>query len=168
MKKVRRITALLLCIAVMFTLTACSSKKSAKLQIFSNLSKQEGYTNAAKKHFSNVSWTGSDSVSASDLSDDTRYVVLIQNGEDVLSIEPIEGKRFTVLVYDKEGENIRITMRYCVGTTDNCVVKGNVVDGEMSFNRDMTLAETASADASKRAETIFNVIYQTIVDVEGE
>ena len=170
MKAVRKTVALILCVCALLTLSACSAKKSAKLQICS-AAQQEEYLKAAKKHFSNVGWTRADlpeDAPGAVSGDDTRYAVIISENEDVLGLEAVEGKRYTILVCDKPGSDVRICMRYCVGTTDRCVVKGNVVEGEMSFNRDMTLSGTAASNASERAGLIFDIIYQTLVDIEGK
>lgn len=182
-KKQRSITLVAICIISLFVLAACSSKKGDALQIFSDEYAEE-YQSAAREHFSKVNWTRADyfgnpeehnvslengtlSLEIGTISDDTRYVVVISGEEEILDRDPLEGKRYTVYVYDNGTDDIRISMRYSVGTTDNCVVKGNVVDGEVTVNRTIELSGSGTADTSDRAALIFNALYTALVDIEG-
>ena len=142
MKRIKRYVAVIL--IVMFcaaALTACSAKKEGMLRIFSAEQSADVYMNAAKKHFSNYGWenfaddvheiskklNGETVVSGTSggirMSNDARYVVVVSEDEEILNSERIEGKRFSFFVYDNGNDDIRISMKYCVGTTDNCVVK---------------------------------------------
>lgn len=171
----------------LLTLTACSAKKRDALQIFSAGHNDE-YLSAAKKDFSNVGWSnaryldytdgaleysheyngGIATVKIGGVGDGTRYVVVISEDEKILNSEPIEGKRYSVFVYDNGSDDIKISMRYNVGTTDNSVVKGNVTAGEFAYNNSLDIAASEISDPSERAGLIFNALYEALVDIEGK
>lgn len=178
------ITAAILLLALLVTLTGCSGKKKDALQIFS-AENNDAYMEAAKNHFSSVGWSNADyteeahqisreynggtaTMTFGGIRDDTRYVIVISEDEAILDSVPVEGKRFTAFVYDNGSDDIKITMCYCVGTTDNCVVKGNVTSGEFAYTNDISIAASEITDVSKRAGLLFDGLYKAFVDVEGK
>ncbi len=188
MNRLKQVAVLLPVFMVcLFTLTACSAKKSGKVQIFSGEHHEE-YMNAAKEHFSKVGWSNADYMDYTDgpteysheynggtatirigeIGDDTRYVVIISEEEEILNREPIEGKRYTCFVCDNGSDDIKISMRYNVGSTDNCVVKGKVTSGEFAYNNSLDIAASGISDASERAALIFNALYEQFVEIEGK
>lgn len=188
MNRIKQYVVLILAFVIcLLTLPACSAKKGDALQMFSAEYSEE-YMTAAKKHFSHVGWSNTKYSDYTDgaleyshkyngsivtmkiggVSDDTRYVVVISEDEKILNSEPLEGKRYSVFVYDNGSDDIRISMRYSVGTTENCVVKGNVTSGEFAYNNSLDIAASETSDASKRADLIFNALYEALVNIEGK
>lgn len=179
-KTIRYIALILAAIVCLFSCTACSSKKGDGLQMFSSGHSEE-YINAAKKHFSNVGWSnanytdgaleyshGAVSAKIGGIDDDTRYLVVISEDEGILTSEPIDGKRYSVFVYDNGRDDIKISIHYCVGTTENCVVKGNVVSGEFAYNNSLNIKASEVSDPTERAVFIFNALHEALVDIEGK
>lgn len=177
MNKLKRYIGLIgICMICLLVLTACSSKKSDFIKIYAS-ENLDDYREAAKKRFSSVG-TSNGNYKKDNLDepmdvggitfDPPRYVVVISDEREILDSKPINGKRYSIFVHDTGDENITISMHYLVGTTDNCVVKGNVTSGELSYNRTLYINAPANLTASERAEFIIDSIYDAIVDVEGK
>lgn len=183
-RSIRYIALILAAIVCLFSCTACSSKKEDRLQMFSSGHSEE-YMNAARKHFLNIGWSNSDytdgaleysheynggavNIKIGGIDDDTRYVVVISEDEGILTCEPIDGKGYSVFVYDNGSDDIKISIHYCVGTTENCVVKGNVVSGEFAYNNSLTIKASEVSDPEERAVFIFNALHEALVDIEGK
>lgn len=185
MNRLKRVAWLVLvCVFCACALAACSSKKDGGLTIFSD-DNGDAYQTAALKHFSNVSWAKTEFMDAplelvrenngsvstmriGGISENTRYVVVISDAEEVLDRSPIEGKRYSVFVYDNGNDDIKVSLRYNVGTTENCVAKGNVVSGEFVIDQSLVIPASEVSDSSKRADVIFDTLYAKLVDIEGK
>lgn len=177
MNRSKRYAVLILAFVVcLLALTGCASKKAGLVMIYSAEHLEE-YTDAATKHFSAIGWSKGNYAN-DNLSEPTqvgnvridppRYAVVISEEEEILDSEPIEGKLYSIFVYDNGSDDIKITMCYSVGTTDNCVVQGNVTSGEFAYNNSLDIAASGNSDASKRASLIFNALYEALVDIEGK
>lgn len=177
MNRFKRYAVLILTFVVcLLALTGCASKMAGRVMIYSAEHLEE-YADAAKKHFSGIGWTKGNYAN-DNLSEPTqvgnvridppRYVVVISEEEEILDSEQIEGKLYSIFVYDNGSDDIKITMCYSVGTTDNCVVQGNVTSGEFAYNNTLDITASGISDASKRASLIFNALYKALVDIEGK
>lgn len=161
----------------MLIFAACSSKKAGEMQIYS-AKRSEEYKNAAMKRFASVSVDAEEGKALSEkgistagienLAENTRYAVIISEDKAVLDREQLEGKRFTILVHDRGSDKMKLVVLYGVGTTDNCVIKGNVVKGEMQFRNVVDIETSDVSGESERAKLLFDMIYHQIVEVEGE
>ena len=181
--KLRGTITLLAALAAVLVFAACSAKKEAKIQIYSDDHAEE-YMNAAKEHFTGVGWSKSEYIGEEQvyeqqsengsvsvkigLTDSTRYVVVIGTDEQILASAPAEGQRFTVNVFDDGSGDIKLAVRYKAGTTENCVVPGAVQDGEMAVDETADVAVAGVTDPAERAKLIFDAIYTILVRIEGK
>ena len=163
MKTIRRIMVLALCAALLLTLTSCSSGRSGKMNLYAEANKEE-LLKAAKEKFSSVEWAESaDAVGADD-----KFVVRIGSGSETTDQEAKDGKHYSVYVKDDGSGDIIMAIRYYVGTTEKCVFKGNVVDGEMNVNRTVTITADGETDTAKRAGLIFSTLDVMMKEIEGK
>lgn len=172
----------LVCLSL--AMVGCSSRKAAPMKIFSD-DKGDEYQTAALKHFSNVSWAKMDfmdaplelirenngsvsTVKIGGIEEDTRYVVVITDDSAVLTRSPFEGKRYSVFVYDNGRGDIKISLHYHVGAPENSVLEDDVMSGDLQIEHGIVIPATEVSDPSKRAEVIFDTLYEKLVDIEGK
>ena len=161
----------ILCVTV---LSGCGNSKGSsnngvvgdKLIIYSS-DHSEDYLSAAKKYFNADSKESSDPVNDSleGIGGDVGYVAIISDDESVLDHEQIEGRRYTVNVFDDGRSNLKVCIRYSVGTTDNCVTKGNLESGETSLNNSFEIKADGITDYKQRADFIFKNVSEQIKKV---
>ena len=173
MKK-RFIGIVLSLIICLITFTGCS-KKGDVLSIYSRDHSEE-YREAAKKHFRTVGWSNGNYLD-DDLDnpkqignisiEPPRYVVVISDDKAIINSEPIPGKRYSIFVYDNSRDDITISIIYKVGTTDDCVVKGNVTSGEFTYNDTLYIRSSGITDPVERAALIFDTLIEELIDIEG-
>ena len=163
MKTIRRILVLALCAALLLALSGCSSGRSGKMNLYADGNKEE-ILKAAKEKFSTVEWAESEGA----VGEDDKYVVRIGSGSGTTEQEAKDGKRYSVYVKDDGSGDIIMAIRYRVGTTENCVFKGNVVDGEMDINRTVTITADGETDTAKRAGLIFSTLDAMMKEIEGK
>ena len=157
----------LLCIVVF---SGCGNSKESnngavgdQMMIYSSDHSEE-YLTAANKYF-DADWKEStDPVNESleDIGNDVGYVAIISDNESVLNHAQIEGRRYTVNVFDNGSSNLKVSIRYSVGTTDNCVTKGNLESGETSLNNSFEIKADGITDYKQRADFIFKNVSEQI------
>ncbi len=171
-KKIMIVIEIIICIVIF---TACSSKKTEPMKIYTDIHSDE-YLKAAGNGFSKVSLESMKSLDRSATSD-ARYLVIISDDEEILKQPKIEGKNFTINVYDDGEDQLKVAFAYLAGTTDNCVVKGAIVSGEVSATRTVDITPTNRSDSanpiymtdiSKRAELLFHQIGSILESIEGK
>lgn len=122
----------------------------------------EEYLQAAKNYFSDM--TNFDAGEPT-IAEDSRYIMLASETEDILNTEKFEGKRFTILIHDSGQENVMVILKYTIGTTENSIKKGSVVNGEMTFNDKLAIS-LKDVEQKDRAKTIFMTIYNRLLEIE--
>ena len=173
MKIIKKIMIVLCIIVCIVILTACSSKKTEPMKIYTDIHSDE-YLKAAGNDFSKVSSEPMASLDRSATSD-ARYIVVISDNEEILEQPKIEGKNFTINVFDDGEDQLKVAFTYLAGTTENSVVKGAIVSGEVSATRTVDITPTNRSDSanpvymtdiSKRAQLLFHQIGSILESIE--
>ena len=163
--KRRWLLAILVALTVALLLTACGSKRSAPMKLYTDIS-AEVYEKAAQAQFSNVALSDAASFDGADFGD-ARYIVVVTDDTEDLKREPIDGQVFTITIYDKGEGDMAFAMAYYVGTTERSVTKGNVIDGEMGLTDVRPIEATEVTDPAKRAKLVFKEISARLKAIEG-
>lgn len=170
MRKMKRIAALVLIFVMILTTASCGKKGSGgvsnKMIIYAADHSVE-YLSSAKQYFDASFVTSSDPLNEALSSDkDIGYVAVISSDEGILKRAPTDGRQFTALVFDDGSSNIKVALKYRMGTTDKCVAKGSVSGGALLLTNSFEINASGVDDYAKRAEFIFKNVSEQAAKVK--